>query len=1195
MPVLPTVDSANAAATLGEELREFDGATRQRGTQYHRAGRVVQVQRKDDQTVHARVAGSALYEVFLRRDGAEWLGTCTCPIGEDCKHVYATGLEWLAKLSELRGSVNAPFSPIRGPAVPVKLTFRQEWEPPLAEKIGRPLTPEEGVFLGKLSQIFHNFRQSGRVLSSDLARLGFATVEASRGYHPPAFEGWWTTPPADPMELWQYIAHDIESSGFTVPEFLAPVTNTAPLRARLHDRIRREVVTRWTQRFSRLAAESAAAALAPSLESPPEVLELRLCVGPSAWVLETRVRPDAPWKSVPRAFLDRHARDTTTSLSDIETSPAGHAFLAICQDHYRRHYIISLNPKDPSARGLLRRLLTHRLARTLVVTPAGEPFTFSPAPLVWRLTPAREDARDYELALHLPDGPPLPPAAMHFPGAPDYYLHDHTVYRGPPALDGNSATAAIVPAEAVEQPEVLQMLRQFGTQLPPEIEQRFIHVPLRPRIECMLDDDFSGREILVVKLLALSDQPPVEHEWSPRGWVPVRDGPAKSKSAANQKIYSFDYTVPLQAAARLGALNLNYDDYQHRWTRRVLRTFAEDFVAWRTSLPPEIEVLASGELASLLGAPVRARVDFELIETTAHRDWFDLALALKPEDSSLTPAEIALLLKARGKLVRLPGKGWRRLTVELEGASVGALAAAGFDADSIAEAALGGERHRFHTLQLSSSAVADLLPERQAAALRARARAIALPQPPEVPAGLRATLRPYQREGFHFLAFLATNHLGGVLADDMGLGKTVQTLAWLLWLAERQPPKQPLRVLVVSPKSVVGNWEAETARFAPALKTLRFSPKLAGAAPAGPHPQIVLANYTQLRLGADYFSKQDWHAVILDEGQFIKTPTSKVAQIARDLPGEHRLILTGTPIENRLLDLWSLFAFAMPGLLGTQAAFKRHYGQDNPDALTRLRTRVRHFLLRRTKAQVATDLPARTEEDVVIELEGEQAKLYQAELKHARAQLLKVETTRQLDKARFNILASLLRLRQICCHPALINPAHRDLPSAKLDDLLERLAELRDEGNQVLVFSQFVEMLGLIRERLTTAGIGHLMLTGQTENRDELVQQFQTDKQHTVFLLSLKAAAFGLNLTAASYVILYDPWWNPAVEAQAIDRTHRIGQRAAVNAYRFIARGTVEEKIRILQKEKSALAGAIVQEESLVKLLDLESLRQILA
>jgi SNF2 family DNA or RNA helicase len=292
--------------------------------------------------------------------------------------------------------------------------------------------------------------------------------------------------------------------------------------------------------------------------------------------------------------------------------------------------------------------------------------------------------------------------------------------------------------------------------------------------------------------------------------------------------------------------------------------------------------------------------------------------------------------------------------------------------------------------------------------------------------------------------------------------------------------------------------------------------------------------------------------------------------------------------------LWSLFAFAQPGLLGSQAGFRRQYDEKDPAALARLHRRVHHFLLRRTKAQAAPDLPPRTEDDLVVELEPEQRKLYDAELKRARAQLLGIETARALDQVRFNVLASLLRLRQICCHPALVDPAHADLPSAKLEALLERVEELRDEGHQVLVFSQFVTMLEIIRTRLAADGIGHLMLTGATENRAELVEEFQCDRTKTVFLLSLKAAGFGLNLTAASYAILYDPWWNPAVEAQAIDRTHRIGQTRPVIAYRLLADNTVEQKIRALQQEKAALAAAVVQEESLASVLDLDSLRRIL-
>ena len=1208
MSALSTVDSIDAASTLQAHVAAMEPAARQRGKDYHRSGRVMSVTRVDDHALHAEVRGTKLYAVELRRAGPRWKNTCSCPVGGDCKHVVAVAQEWLAHgaspghenppplVGSSRFSVH-PFDAVPNRPAPFganRDSFRHHWEPILAKKLGRPLASEEVGFLGKISQIFHNFRQAGKVGPADLGRLGFATQESRRSSYDTAYQGWWTEPPADPIELWQYIAHDIESSGLAIPEFMRPVTDTAAVRNRLNNRQRGEAVRRWTDRFEQI--RTVAAQPAAEADLVPEPLDVRLRVGSAKWILETRPRAAAPWKTAPRMLLERFTRENA-GLSALEATPAVFAFLALCQDQWRNGFALQLSAENIGARQFLHRVLSHPLARSVVTGPTGAPLEHAAEPLHWRVARAEGKTGNFVVSLHTADGNPLPAVALFLPGKTGFYLHESVVYRGPPALDGTSVAAAIVPAEVIESPRVLQMLRGFGAKLPEEIESRFVSIPLHARFECVLAKDFAGQEILLLELLAVSAASPARQSWSPLGWS-ERTGEPAPKAGDVGKVFSFDLTAADTAVSHLDELELTFNPHEKKWTRRVTKPFAEEFVEWRESLPPSVEVVATGELASLLSAPVRARLEVELNETPAHRDWFDLALALRPEDSTLTPEEIALLLKARGKLVRLPGKGWRRLSVVLDGAPIAALEAAGFDASTLAETATGKERHRFHALQLAQTAIADLLPARQADSLRTRALELARPAaPPELPAGVHAELRPYQREGFQFLAFLSANRLGGVLADDMGLGKTLQALAWLLWLASRQPAGEPLLTLVVCPKSVVGNWESETARFTPALSVVRFEPgrmKPLLALHAG-RPLIVVANYTQLRLQAEFFHGQKWHAVILDEGQFIKNPSSKVAHVARDLPGEHRLVLTGTPIENRLLDLWSLFAFALPGLLGTQAAFKRNYEQEDPLSLARLRTRVRHFLLRRTKSQVAADLPPRTEEDVSIELEGEQDRLYQAELKRARAQLLRVETPGQLDKARFNILASLMRLRQICCHPALIDPAHRDAPSAKLDELLERVEELQAEGHQVLVFSQFVEMLKIIRDRLAAAGIEHLLLTGQTENRDELVAQFQRDKTKTVFLLSLKAAGFGLNLTAASYVILYDPWWNPAVEAQAIDRAHRIGQSAPVNAYRFIARGTVEEKIRALQREKSALAEAVVQEESLASVMDLETLKQVLS
>jgi superfamily II DNA or RNA helicase len=1191
MSASSAVDSAYAVFALQAHLARFDANTVARGQAYFRGGRVTDLQPLNATAFTAIVRGSQQYQVVLARDGASWTGSCTCPIGVACKHVVAAALQWIALLQEMPDGLPAAARPNAvTAAAPGGLA---EWEKVFAEKLGRPLAKDEHAFAGALWRLFQNVRNAGAVWPVDLERLGLSHRDLRRAPQDPAFAGRWTMPPRDPWELWQYLAWELEESGRPVPAFMRPLTDTAAVRKVMQHRQRRDAIRRWSERFERLDALAGVPPAGGRPEFPPG-FELRLWLGHDRWAVETRTSPEAPWKAAPRTLIERATRDSDGGLAFLEAAPAVFAFFAVCREHFRRTYSIAFTPHGANSRELLHRLLLHRLARTLVVGPGGQPLVFADAPVVWNVTRPAESAADYEVALQLPNGEPLPPAALHLPGTPPLYLLNDVVYRGPPALDGASAAAAIVPAEVVERAGVLRTLRQFGARLPAEIEQRFVVVPLLPRVTCALDGDPSGSEVLVLELHAHAVDPPVLCERLGTGWTEVSAPPEASRPSG--QILTFDFAAANAMASRLGELRVVFDSYRRCWTRRVTKTFPEEFVAWRESLPPGVEVRATGELASLLGGPVRARVDIDLSETKAHRDWFDLALVLRPEDTTFTPAEIALLLRARGKLVRLPGKGWRRLSVEIDAAQSAAIAAAGLDVATLGDGALAGEKHRFHALQLAQTSMAGLLPEKLAAALRERARTLARPVAPDTPDGLRATLRPYQREGFEFLAFLSANRLGGVLADDMGLGKTLQALTWLLWLAARQPPEAPLRALVVCPKSVVGNWENETARFAPALAVERFVPQESEARydAMGARPLLVAANYTQLRLNEDFFRGRKWHAVILDEAQFIKNPGSKVAQVAREIPGEHRVVLTGTPIENRLLDLWSLFAFALPGLLGSQTAFKRHHSEDDPLALARLRKRVRHFLLRRTKAQVASDLPPRTEEDVLVELEGEQARLYQAELKRARAQLLQIDTPRQLDRARFNILASLMRLRQICCHPALVDDAHRGASSAKLDELLDRVEELRAEGHQVLVFSQFVEMLHLIANRLTTVGIEHLLLTGQTENRDELVAQFQSDRTRTVFLLSLKAAGFGLNLTAASYAILFDPWWNPAVEAQAIDRTHRIGQTVPVNAYRLIARGTVEEKIRALQREKAALAGAIVQEESLASVLDLDSLRQIL-
>jgi SNF2 family DNA or RNA helicase len=505
-------------------------------------------------------------------------------------------------------------------------------------------------------------------------------------------------------------------------------------------------------------------------------------------------------------------------------------------------------------------------------------------------------------------------------------------------------------------------------------------------------------------------------------------------------------------------------------------------------------------------------------------------------------------------------------------------------------------------MQLADPKAAEVFDPKAWKRIKDRARDIKIDIKPDVPDSLNATLRPYQVEGYQFLAYLATNGFGGILADDMGLGKTIQSITYLLWLRKYIDETKDAKAnigpaLVVCPKSVLDVWATEAGKFAPDLKVkiLRTRDDL-DLDEVNNVLDILVLNYAQLRVCGDQLNKVRWLTVILDEGQQIKNPDSKAAKCARELDAENRLVLTGTPIENRLMDMWSLMAFAMPGVLGTRAYFKRRFDKrKDPSSQNRLAARLRPFLLRRTKGQVAKDLPPRTEEEVFAGMEGIQEELYKVELKRIQQALLGLDSDEAVKKNSFAILQGLMRLRQICCHPGLIDPKWLKEESAKMNALFYLLDQLREEGHKVLVFSQFVSMLDIIKMRLEVESRPFNYLTGQTKDRKGEIEKFQTTKDASVFLLSLKAGGAGLNLTSASYVILYDPWWNPAVENQAIDRTHRIGQKNKVIAYRLLTRDSVEEKIRILQHQKTALVTNILGDEGFASNLGVDDLQFILS
>jgi len=576
-----------------------------------------------------------------------------------------------------------------------------------------------------------------------------------------------------------------------------------------------------------------------------------------------------------------------------------------------------------------------------------------------------------------------------------------------------------------------------------------------------------------------------------------------------------------------------------------------------------------------------ARVDLvpPLLELIRRADLAGLLDASGAEDAAEQPL---LLPLADGRLLTLPIAAIRptlAILFELFGAGDLATEADGFALP----------RSRFAELaRLEASGIAAGMVWRGADALRDLARRLhdraGIPAA-ALPADFRATLRPYQARGVDWLQFLREGGLGGVLADDMGLGKTVQTLAHVA--IERAAGRLDHPALVVCPTSVVATWCAEAARFAPDLRVLalhggdrkeRFA--------AIDDSDLVITTYPLLFRDQATLTARDWHLVVLDEAQSIKNPAATTSVLARRLRAGQRLCLTGTPMENHLGELWSLFDFLMPGLLGDRAHFQRHFrtpiekaGHAERGRL--LARRVAPFLLRRTKQEVVAELPPKTEITEAVELGSGQRAIYEGIRLAMHARVRSAIAERGLARSGIIILDALLKLRQACCDPRLLKLTSAKATkagSAKLDRLMEKLPELLEEGRRVLLFSQFTSMLALIQAALDAEGIGYVLLTGDTRDRATPVARFQSGAV-PLFLISLKAGGVGLNLTAADTVIHYDPWWNPAVEDQATDRAHRIGQRNAVFVHRLVTSGTIEEKMTELKARKQALVASILGAE----------------
>jgi superfamily II DNA or RNA helicase len=669
----------------------------------------------------------------------------------------------------------------------------------------------------------------------------------------------------------------------------------------------------------------------------------------------------------------------------------------------------------------------------------------------------------------------------------------------------------------------------------------------------------------------------------------VRFAPGSSGSGvvelATQQLLQRDRLAEAQALAHLAALGAEPPEAPDEG----------DVAVRRADFPRVVRVLlAAGWQVEASGRTLRS-VSRQELRLESGPNWFELGGEVEFAGERLQVPELLRALAIGEGFVRLSDGSDGVLPEDWQErfAALGELGS------------VAGEKLRFGSHQ---ALFLDVLLDEQLgvatdehfARVRTRLNAAARVRARREPRSFRGELRAYQREGLGWLRQLERLGLGGVLADDMGLGKTVQVLALLerrrRLLARARAARRPS--LVVAPKSLLHNWSTEASRFAPELSVMLYGGMQRGELlSAMAEHDLVITTYGTLRRDIDVLREVDFDYVILDEAQAVKNAGAQSSRAVRLLSARHRLALSGTPIENHLGELWAIFEFLAPRLLGSHRDFlaMTRGGRDGRTGLALLARALRPLILRRTKDQVLTELPEKTELTLYCELEGDQARLYQELRDYYRTTLEARIETEGLERSRMHVLEALLRLRQAACHPGLLDEARRDDDSSKLETLLEHLEEILAEGHKALVFSQFVQLLSLVRARLDRDGRSYAYLDGRTTDREAQVRRFQEDPGTQLFLVSLKAGGLGLNLTAADYVFILDPWWNPAVEAQAIDRAHRIGQTRPVFAYRLIARDTVEEKILELHARKRRLASAIISEDNAaLEQLTLDELRMLL-
>lgn len=614
----------------------------------------------------------------------------------------------------------------------------------------------------------------------------------------------------------------------------------------------------------------------------------------------------------------------------------------------------------------------------------------------------------------------------------------------------------------------------------------------------------------------------------------------------------------------------------------------------------QVVVTTGGDVMNYRAADALPQIAVAANERPGNRDWLDLAITVTVDDEAVPFDELFRALAADEEILVLASGTYVRLDIP-ELARLRSLIEEARSLQEHARDGLGISRYHVDLwAELEQIGVVDVQAAAWREALRSLTDADRIPAR-ALPSIVQATLRPYQHDGYSWLSHLRDHDLGGILADDMGLGKTLQVIALVAEERARSTMPSP-PWLVVAPASVVHNWAAELQRFAPTLRVVTLQQTTAKRATALASEMrdadVVVVSYAIFRLDFDEFDKHEFRGLVLDEAQFVKNHQSKAYGCARRLRASFKVAVTGTPMENNLMELWSLLSITAPGLFPSPKRFAEYYQRPierdgDDERLALLRRRIAPFMLRRTKEDVAADLPPKQEQVLELDLHPRHRKIYDMQLQRERQRVLGLLD--EMDANRFQIFQSLTLLRQLSLDASLVDEKNVGIPSAKLDALMEMLEDVIAEGHRVLVFSQFTRYLALARERLDGAGIRYAYLDGRTRKRADAIEHFRSGSA-PVFLISLKAGGFGLNLTEADYVVLLDPWWNPATEAQAVDRAHRIGQERAVMVYRLVSRDTIEEKVMALKAEKAALFEGVMGDSAAGGVgLTAEDIRDLLA